>query len=99
MITLLNAVTGTGAGTPVVPVESPNRVFYAKVVGSGVVTATVLVEVSLNGSDYLTLASFSLSGTTSDSDAFVSDASWIYVRGNISDMSGTGAAVTLLMGI
>jgi len=98
-ITLLNAVTGTGAGTAVVPVSGASRCFQATVVGTGTVTTTVNVEVSLDGTNFLVLGTITLSGTTTATDGFASFAQWPYVRGNATAISGTGAAVTLLMSV
>jgi hypothetical protein len=75
------------------------RTFMAKVSGTGAVSATVLVEVSNNNSDFFDLATITLSGTTSDIDGLVSDELWQYVRGRITAISGTGAAVTLTMAV
>lgn len=99
MVTLLNAVLITGAGTAVTPVVGANRCFQARVVGTGVVTATVTVEVSLDGTYFLTLGTITLSGTTSATDGFASNAQWQYVRGNCTAINGTNAAVTLNMSV
>lgn len=98
---LLQAVTTTETGRSRDLKESPYeyRNFMAKVEGTGAVSATVLVEVSNNGVDFFDLATFSLSGTTSDADGYVSDEIWQYVRGRVTAISGTGAAVTLTMAI
>lgn len=79
--------------------EFEYRNFMAKVSGSGSVSATVLVEVSNNGSDFFDLGTITLSGTTSDSDGFIADDVWQYVRGRITAISGTSATVTLTMAV
>ena len=96
--TLLNGVTSTGAGSAASPVVGAHRTYQATVAGTGAVTATVVVEVSLNGTNFITLGTITLSGTTSASDGFTSEAQWDYVRGNVTAISGTSAAVTLTMG-
>ncbi len=78
--------------------RAPIRTFQAKVVGTGAVTATVIIEVSNDGANFDTMATITLSGTTTDTDGFVSDASWLYVRARLTAISGTGAAVTVIMG-
>jgi hypothetical protein len=100
-IVLLSGVTTVSTGTArdiahLTDIE--DRYFTCKVVGTGAVTATVLVEVSNNNTDFFTLATFTLSGTTSATDGCVTEESWQYVRGRISAISGTGAAVTLTLG-
>ncbi len=96
MQTLLRNVTATGAAAGVEN-NGPNRAFQAIVAGTGAVTATVNVEVSNNNTDWLVLGTISLSGTTRATDGFANDAPWRFVRGNLTAISGTGAAVTLLM--
>jgi hypothetical protein len=71
------------------------RSYVCKVAGTGAVSATVLVKASNDSVNFFTLATFTLSGATSDADGFVSDDSWRYLRGEVSAISGTGAAVTL----
>jgi len=96
--TLLSAVTSTGAGTANTgnPAQSGWKTFQAKVVGTGSVTATVKVQASNDGSVWEDLGIITLSGTTSANDGFASVASWAYYRGNVTAISGTGAAVTLI---
>lgn len=95
MITMLNAVTTTVTGAPL---QNPaGGCFQATVNGTGAVSATVLVEVSIDGVGWLTLATITLSGTTSATDGFVAAAGWPNVRARVSAISGTSAAVTALM--
>lgn len=98
--TLLDAVTATGAGSSVQPVL-PQRTFSCVVAGTGAVTATVLVQVTNDATNgpWMTAATFTLSGTTSASDGVALEAPWAYVRGNVSAITGTGAAVTLKMAV
>lgn len=75
-----------------------DRTYQASVAGTGAVTATVIVEGSNDGVNFLTLATITLSGTTSASDGFSSTANWPCVRARLTAISGTGAAVTVTMG-
>jgi hypothetical protein len=68
------------------------RTYQASVAGTGTVSATVNIEGSNDGVNFLTLGIINLSGTNSASDGFVSDAQWDLVRGNPTAISGTGAA-------
>lgn len=95
---LLSAVTGTGAGSALLLRES-KRTFLATVAGTGAVTATVKVQVSNDNSVWLDLSVITLSGTTSASDGAAVDGPWQYVRGNVTAISGTSAAVTLTLGV
>ena len=99
--TLLNAVTSLGPGAAVE--GSGKRTFQAVLDANAGVTmsATVDVEVSNDGMNFVTLGTITLSGTggTAETDGFTSDAPWAYVRGNVTAISGTGANVSLYMGV
>jgi hypothetical protein len=95
-ITLLNGATTVAAGSSFSGVSAPQS-FQGTVIGTGAVTATIVVQVSNDaGGNWFTLGTISLSGTTSATDGFTSQASWDLMRGNITAISGTGAAVTLI---
>jgi hypothetical protein len=79
-------------------VDQVNRTFQVTVAGTGSVSATVVIEGSNDGTNFLALAAVTLSGTNSASDGFVSQAKWTYVRAKLTAISGTGAAVTVTMG-
>lgn len=97
-ITLLNAVTVTGAGTGNQFSRSiSNRTAQATVSGTGAVTATVNIEVSNDGAGWIVAGTITLSGTTTATDGFVIQAPWLYSRGNVTAISGTGAAVTVVV--
>lgn len=92
--------SATGTGTShLIDSSTNNRTFQATVAGTGAVSATVAIEVSNNNTYWVTLATFSLSGTTSNTDGFTSSAPWMYVRANCTAISGTGAVVTVDMGV
>ena len=100
VITLLADAIAQGAGAAFQPAEKQRTFQVNGATSSGTGAATVKIEVSNNGSDWLTLGTVSLTlGTTSTSDGFVSDAPWGYVRANVSAISGTDAAVTVKMGV
>ena len=95
--TLLDAVTTVSAGTAVGSLPS-NKTFQAFVTGTGALTATVLIEGSLNGVDWYTVATLSLSGTTRATAGNASNTPWALVRANVTARTGTGAAVTAYVG-
>ena len=72
--------------------------FQATVSGTGSVSATVQIEVSNDNTNWLVLGTITLSGTTSASDGFASTANWRYVRSNCTAISGTSAALSVVMG-
>lgn len=76
---------------------SVTKSFQATVVGTGVVTATVVIEVSNGGSHWVPLLTFTLSGTTSATDLAQVDAFYGCFRANVTAVTGTGAAVTAVM--
>lgn len=90
--------TTTGAGTAVTPSGSVRAFQVYGTTSSGAGSATVLIEVSNDNSNYETLISFSLTLDTTvvaaggDGDSSVIP--WKYVRVNVSAISGTGAAIT-----
>lgn len=77
-----------------------NRTFQATVAGTGAVTATVVFQVSNDQVGWLDDASstVTLSGTTTASGGFTSNAAWAYVRARVTAISGTGATVTCTVG-
>jgi hypothetical protein len=98
--TLLDAVESTGAGSALPMAREHTMSMQCVVAGTGAVTATVDVEVSNDNSTWESLVTFELSGTTSASDGAVQNPMmWPFVRGNITAITGTGAAVTLTIGV
>lgn len=98
---LMDSATSTGAGDWKYK-DSPHATFQATVAGTGAVEATVDIEVSNDKVNVIdTVAgTITLSGTTSHSDGFTTQhAPWKYVRANVTAISGTGAAVSVLMGV
>ena len=98
-----NSATGITSVTtgPWIYKDAPKGAFQIVLTGTGAVTATVAIELSNDGTNALAtpLATVSLSGTTTVSDGFQSDASWKYVRLNVTALTGTGAAVRGYMSV
>lgn len=93
-------VTSTGAGVSVYK-DSPYSSFQATVTGTGTVTATIAIEVSNDGTNWCAtpMGTITLSGTTSSTDGFTTQAPWKYVRANVTAISGTGATAQVYMGV
>lgn len=93
-------VTSTGVGNAIYK-DSPYSTFHAVVSGTGAVTAIVNIEVSNDGSNWLStpMGTITLSGTDNNSDGFTSAAPWKYVRANVTSISGTNATVQVYMGV
>lgn len=94
MAKLLDAQTTVAAGQPT-QITGANHTFQGIVTGTGAVTATVLIQCSNDGTNWLTLGTLTLSGTTTATDGFASAAPWAFVRANVTARTGTGAAVTV----
>ena len=98
---LLSGVTATGTGTvyKFAPGTS-GRAVQVTVAGSGVVSATTVLEVSNADSPttFVPAVTFTSSGTTTVSEGYQTQNSWAYMRGNVTAISGVGAAVTLTVG-
>jgi len=101
----VNSTTAIAASTPTYK-ESPYGAFQAIVTGTGAVTATVLIQVSneadtFNGvkTNWITMGTITLSGTTTATDGFTTICPWRYVRANVTALSGTGATVEIIMGV
>lgn len=95
---MLSAVTTTQSGNAVADNGRPPS-FSANVSGTGAVSATIRIEArnTANGV-WLTLATITLSGTTTAADGFASLTRYMEYRAVLSAISGTGAAVTVTMG-
>lgn len=97
-----SAVTTTGAQTAIqLSRRSPERpaapltAFVLGAVSSSTGSATIDIEVSNDGSTYITACTITLSLTTTTSaDGCGIAIPWIYVRMNVTAISGTGAAVS-----
>lgn len=102
VVTLLNNADATGAGSTFDAPRSRGGGMSIQASGTttaGAGAAVVLLQVSNDGRTFLTLATISLTlATTESSDGVFSSAYWPYVRGNVSSISGTGAAVSLTIG-
>lgn len=105
IIKLLTDATTTVVGTSKQVFESP-RTYDAKVVGTGAVTATVVIDVSNDSQSVegnivwedTPLGTITLSGTTSSSEGFSSIVPWLLTRARVTAISGTNATVNATMG-
>ena len=102
---LLNAVSTTGAGGAWNPRDTSAIATYTQhsfqAVGNTSAStgaATILIQVSNDGVNYITLGTITLTlGTSVTSDGFAVANSYEYYRANVSAISGTGAQVTVYM--
>lgn len=89
--------TNTNTVGPSVADKVAGGSFQATVTGTGAVTATVLIECTVNGSNWLTLGTITLTGTTVATDGFSSQGQWCQYRATTSNVTGTGATVSVHM--
>ena len=93
---LLSGVIATGA-SPALSLSSADFTVQA----SGFVTAstgaaTIKVQVSNDGTNWIDLGTITLTlGTTVTSDGIAAHAKWALIRANVTAISGTNAAVTV----
>jgi hypothetical protein len=91
--TLLDGVIANGSGEAYHPTRNVQS-FQGSLSNTTTPSATVTVEVSNDGALWTTLGTLSLSGAQ-DTDGLTSNAAWVSVRGTVSGITGTDAAVTL----
>jgi hypothetical protein len=73
--------------------------FQANLFGTGAISATIAIDVSNDDVNFVPSAlTLSPNGTTSAFDGGVIDAAWLFFRARVVSISGTGAAVTVVMG-
>ena len=102
---LLSNATATGAGEAWHPRDTSAVATYTyhsfQAVGNtsaGSGAATVLIQVSNDGTNFITLGTITLTlGTSATSDGFAVANIWEYYRANLSAVSGTNATVTVYM--
>jgi hypothetical protein len=96
--TIIDGSTTTVIGTAY-QARPLNRCFICFIRGSGSVTATVLLECSMDGINFATRQSVTLSGANGYASFAYNDAlsPFPFVRASVSAISGTSAAVTVQM--
>lgn len=97
LLTGATAVNAAGAAFIPKDLNPRQRQVQAILTGTGAITATVLVEVSLNGTNFAQFASLSLSGSAYDSKLSQVLAEDCWVRTTVSALTGTGATVSTLV--
>jgi hypothetical protein len=98
--TIFNAVT-TNQQSDTFPFVPKERTIEAWITGTGAVSATIKVygcntKRTTNG---VLLSTLTLSGTTSDVVGSILSSNWGYIYIVLSDITGTGAAVTFTLAI
>lgn len=98
---LLSAATAVGAGVALDVRGAPRKALQAigsTSAGSG--SATILIQISNDGTNWFTAGTFGLTlTTTAANDVLVIEAPWAYIRANVTAISGTAASVSVLLGV
>jgi len=100
VVQMLSAVTTVSTGEGFDPIAQNLTFQGIGTTTSGAGSATVVVEASLDGTNFNTLATITLpivDENTPFADSFAINASWINIRGRVSAISGTGTSVNLFM--
>lgn len=93
-----NNLTSTGAATAR-SFYQPSTVMVSGDTSSGTGSATVYVQVSNDGTNFVTACTITLALTTSvSSDGCAINAMWQHVRVNVNAISGTGASLDAWLG-
>ena len=101
MAKLIDAKTTTGVSSAVPRDPSiPTGVLGWGVTSAGAGAATIAIEVSNDGTNWVVAGTLSLTlattvTTTTNTDGFNINAGWKHMRANVTAISGTGAAVTV----
>ncbi len=97
--TLLSAVAATGAGSIAAPPYGRKTLQVVGRTTNSTGSATVTLEVSNDKVNWITAASVVVALSTAEATGGVAmDASWKYVRPNVTALSGTGATVDAYLG-
>lgn len=71
--------------------------FQAVITGTGALYTVVTIQCSLDGANWITLGTITLSGTNTATDGFVSQGEWVYYRAVVSGTTGTVTNISVLM--
>lgn len=95
---LVSAVTTVSTSTAAGPANEGWKSFHAVLTGSGAISCTAKIQVSNDNTNFIDLATITLSGTTAVSDGFSGEAPWAYYRVDVTAISGTAASLTVTVG-
>lgn len=99
-VTTLGTHTGTTTGTAAAANTRGRTLQAVLTTSSGNGSATVVIEVSNDGSNFIAAGTITFaSGTCPQADGFAIAAPWAFIRSRCSAISGTGASVAVLMGV
>lgn len=88
--------TGNATGSIIRDVN-PGGTFQATITGTGTVACTVDIQASLDATNWVSLATITLSGTNSATDGFYSVGEWLYYRTVTTGATGTITSIDVIM--
>ena len=99
VVALITEKNTTGAGDSHKMVVAGERTIQCSLRKTGVseVTATVYVQVSNDGTNWVNLATFSLNTAGTAADGFALTAPWAYVRGYVHAVSSSSSVISMYM--
>lgn len=95
LLTAMTPQTGIAVQTRI---NQGTRTLQAVATATGAVTATIVIEVSLDNVNFMAASTITLSDINTAQDGVVLTAAWDYMRARLSAISGVGASVIVLMG-
>jgi len=92
--------TVTGGSVPIKEENTREMSIQATVVGTGALTASIVIEVSNDNLGWVSnaVSNINLSGISVVSQGFLLKAPWAYIRARVTGITGTGASVTVTAG-
>lgn len=99
-VSTLATHAGTTTGTAVVVNTRGRTVQAVLTTSSGSGSATVIIEVSLDGSNFITAGTITFASAASpQTDGFVINAPWAFIRSRCTALAGAGASCVVYMGL
>lgn len=92
-----NATSTTNQATQAVQLWGANNAVQVVLTGTGTVSVTAAVQVSITGTEWIAASSLSLSGTNTATNGATLLSGWRYMRVNLSSITGTGATATVFV--
>lgn len=89
--------TATNTTGPTVSDITAGGAFQAVILGSGTVSTKVLIQVSLDSTNFITLGIITLSGSDTVTDGFTSVGYWPFYRAVTSEVIGTVNVINVSM--
>lgn len=87
----------TNQATQAVQLWGANNAVQVVLVGSGSISVTAAVQVSIDGANWIQATSLTVSGTATATNGATLLSGWRYMRVNLTSITGTGATATVFV--